>query len=302
MGSDGYFGSTSHIVVARNWITATHPTANTNLISVNIGRWNNYFSLVGNVLGTSAFSGSGLFQPEVSFSYSTPVIYKLGFPNMGNNGFSLTWGPATPPDYTLQSVNQAGGNSLQELDLNVKNTMIRHGNYDYKNNTVSWDAAISDYTIPASYFRTVKPAWFGNLAWPPFDPASPPGAFNNANLSKIPAGYRYVNGIDPPGSPATDKGALGLPPASGYDLTAGPLPFYPTLHVTYRVPGISPVEISVADLNGRFVKKLVSGKIGPGVYSAEWNAKGPKAFPSGVYCLVIRAPGFMKTIRAVLAK
>jgi hypothetical protein len=204
MGSDGYFGSTSHITLVRNWFTATHPTASENLIAVNIGRWNNYFNLVGNILGTSSFSSTGSYQPEASYSYATQVIYKLGFPNMGNNGFSKTWGPTTPPDYTLQSVNQSGGdshgtggNSLQELDLNVKSTMIRHGNYDYLNKTIIRDATISDNTIPQSYFRTSKPDFFGNLAWPPFDPASPPGAFNDSNLCRIPAGYRFVHGTDP---------------------------------------------------------------------------------------------------------
>jgi hypothetical protein len=204
MGSDGYFGSTSHITAARNWFTATHPTATQNLIAVNVGRWNNYFNMVGNVLGTSAFSATGLFQPVTPFSYSAPVIYKLGFPNMGNNGFSETWGPTTPPNYTMQSANQpggdshgTGGNTLQELDLNVKATMLRHGNYDYLSHSISWDSTISDHAIPGSYFRTSKPDWFGSLAWPPFDPASPPGAFNDSNLCRIPAGYRFVHGSDP---------------------------------------------------------------------------------------------------------
>ena len=204
LGSDGYFGSSSHITLARNWFTATHPTATENLIAVNIGRWNNYFNLVGNVLGTSSFSAAGQFQPETPFSYTTPVIYKLGFPNMGNNGFSKTWGPTTPPDYTTQAANQPGGDShgtggkaLQELDLNVKNTLLRHGNYDYLNHSIAWAAAITDQAIPNSYFRSSKPAWFGNLAWPPFDPANPPGAFNESNICRIPAGYRYVHGKDP---------------------------------------------------------------------------------------------------------
>jgi hypothetical protein len=123
---------------------------------------------------------------------------------MGNNGFSRTWGPSTPPDYRAQAVNQpagdshgAGGNTLQELDLKVKNIMIRHGNYDYLSHSIAWDAAIPDHTIPNSYFRSRKPERFGNLAWPPFDPANPPGAFNDANVCRIPAGYKYVHGKDP---------------------------------------------------------------------------------------------------------
>ena len=203
MGSDGYFGSTSHITIARNWFTATHPTAKENLIALNVGRWNNYFNVVGNILGTSEFSSQGLLQPETPFGYATPVIYKIGFPNMGNNGFSKTWGPTTPPDYTRQSANQPRDQSFQELDLNVKSTMIRQGNYDYLSRAVAWDPAIADRALPDSYFRASKPDYFGDLAWPPFDPASPPGAFNDANLCKIPAGYRYVHGADPPGAPTS---------------------------------------------------------------------------------------------------
>jgi len=193
-GSDGYFGSASHNTVVRNWFTATHPTCTDNRIAVNIGRWNNYFNLVGNILGTSTFSSAGLYHPEVMFNYSDQVIYKIGYPNMGNNGFNGSWGPTTPPSYTGQN---ATGKGLQEFDLNVKNTMLRHGNYDYKSKSIIWDVNISDHNIPESYFRSAKPDYFRDLDWPPFDPATPPGAYNNANISRIPAGYRFVNGVDP---------------------------------------------------------------------------------------------------------
>jgi hypothetical protein len=192
-GSDGYFGSTSHITVARNWFTATHPTCTDNLIAVNIGRWNNYFNLVGNILGTSSFSSAGLYHPRSEFNYSDQVIYKLGYPNMGNNGFNGFWEASIPPSYIDQN---ATGKSLQELDLNVENTMIRHGNFDHKNKTIVWEQSIPDHHIPDSYFRSEKPDFFYDLEWPPFDPSSPPGDFSNANISRIPAGYRFVHGLD----------------------------------------------------------------------------------------------------------
>jgi hypothetical protein len=276
MGSDGYFGSTSHITIARNWFTATHPTATENLIAVNIGRWNNYFNLVGNILGTSSLGATTLFQPETPFSYTTPVIYKLGFPNMGNNGFSKTWGPTTPPDYTTQSANQVGGdshgtggNTLQELDLNVKSTMIRHGNYDYLNHSIAWDGAISDHAIPNSYFRTSKPAWFGNLAWPPFDPASPPGAFNDSNLCRIPAGYRYVHGTDP---------AAGIvrPPLAD----AGK-----------RTNGQKPAYIELLDLSGKVLWKYDGNSNSPDILTSQRRA------PCGLY-LVRALAGNTTAIRS----
>ena len=173
--SDGYFGSTSHTTVLRNWLTATHPTATDNLIAVNLGRWNNFFSLVGNVLGSSSFPAGGLYAPETSFGYNQPVIYKLGFPNLGNNYYSLTWGPTTPPDYRLQASNSNPGGALQELDLNVKATLLRHGNFDYLAKTTRWDPTISNQTLPVSLYYQDRPAWWpSDVAFPPIGPDASP--------------------------------------------------------------------------------------------------------------------------------
>ncbi len=290
MGSDGYFGSTSHITVARNWFTATHPTATDNLIAVNIGRWNNYFSVVGNILGTSAFSASGQYQPVASFSYGTQVIFKLGFPNMGNNGYSMTWGPSTPPDYTAQSAHQpggdshgTGGNTLQELDLNVAGTMIRHGNYDYLHKATVWDSTITDHSIPSSYFRTGKPTYFGNLAWPPFDPASPPGALNDANISRIPAGYRYVHGSDPLTS--TPPPARGIPVQAALSQNY-PNPFNPATTIEFQIAEPATISLRVFDILGREVATLAAGYYAAGSHEVRWDAR---AAASGVYLYRLQA-------------
>jgi hypothetical protein len=284
MGSDGYFGSTSHITVARNWFTATHPTATDNLIAVNVGRWNNYFSLVGNILGTSSFSSSGMYQPIAPFSYSTQVIYKLGFPNMGNNGYSLTWGPTNPPDYTTQAAHQAGGdshgnggNTLQELDLNVVSSMIRHGNFDYLKGAIFWDTSIVSHAIPSSYFRSEKPSYFGTLSWPPFDPSSPPSAFSDANISRIPAGYRYVHGTDP----VTSVPAGGsLSPVQSALLQNFPNPFNPSTTIRFRTARAGSVSLKVFDMLGREVETLAEGMYQAGSHDVRWNASG---LASGTY-------------------
>ena len=284
MGSDGYFGSTSHITVARNWFTATHPTATDNLIAVNIGRWNNYFSLVGNILGTSSFSKTGQYQPVSSFSYGTQVIYKLGFPNMGNNGFSMTWGPTVPPDYTAQSAHQpggdshgTGGNTLQELDLNVAGTIIRHGNYDYLNGSVAWESGIADHAIPSSYFRSAKPSYFGSLSWPPFDPASPPGPFNDANISRIPAGYRYVHGTDPLTSVPAPEESM---PVRAQLHQNYPNPFNPATTIRFELAEASSITLKVFDILGRELATLATGRYAGGHHDVQWNATD---FASGVY-------------------
>jgi len=303
MGSDGYFGSTSHITVVRNWLTATHPTATDNLIAANIGRWNNYFNLVGNVLGTSTFSKTGQFQPVTSFSYGTQVIYKLGFPNMGNNGFSMTWGPSTPPEYSAQSTHQPGGdshgnggNTLQELDLNVANSMIRHGNYDYLNGSIVWDSGITDHTIPASFFRAGKPSYFASLTWPPFDPASPPGRFDSSNISRIPAGYRYVHGTDPLTSVPADIGEV---PARATLLQNFPNPFNPTTVIRYQLTAVSHVRLVVFDLLGREVAVLVSEKKPAGSHEVKFNGSD---LASGVYFYRLTVDNLVQTRTLLLLK
>lgn len=209
--SDGYFGSTSHDTLFRNWLTATHPTAANNLAAVKLKHFSDYFNVIGNVLGSSAFPTSGNVDgnghafggfydaPETSgydngWSTGVQVIYEMGFPNMGNTGYTGTIPASDPIDYGSQ------GDSLtdaQALDLNVAATILRHGNYDYFNQAVVWDPAIPQQSLPDSLFRTGKPAFFGSLAWPPFHPSAPPGGVDDSTIALIPAGYRWVHGVEP---------------------------------------------------------------------------------------------------------
>jgi hypothetical protein len=178
---------------------------------VKLKHFSDYFNVVGNVLGSSVFPTSGSIDgngfahggfydaPQTSgyddgWSTGVQVIYESGFPNMGNTGFSGTVPASVPIDYSSQG---ASLDTAQALDLNVLATMIRHGNYDYSHKAIQWDPAISQRQIPNSLFRAAKPAFFGSLSWPPFDPSAPPGGFDNTTLARIPAGYRYVHSVDP---------------------------------------------------------------------------------------------------------
>ena len=113
---------------------------------------------------------------------------------MGNTGYASVLPASTPIDYSSQGESLA---DAQALDQNVAATMLRHGNYDYFNRAILWDPAIPQQALPPSLFRSDKPAFFGSLAWPPFDPNAPPGSVDDANIARIPAGYRFVHGIDP---------------------------------------------------------------------------------------------------------
>jgi hypothetical protein len=176
--SDGYFGSASHNTVFRNWFSGAHPRLTQGLRAVALSRWSCYFNVVGNVLGDPSFPAppAGLFTTEANgYSYLTRVIYQLGYPHMGNNSYS----GVNPPD--------AGKDAL---DTRVKSTLVRHGNYDYATRSIHWDAGIGDRTLPDSLYLPGKPAWFGDLRWPPIDPANP----STAAAGCIPAGCRFGAG------------------------------------------------------------------------------------------------------------
>lgn len=85
----------------------------------------------------------------------------------------------------------AATSSYCELDLDVEATLIDKGNYRIDDESTS---ATGGDTVPDSLFRDSKPAWFGILGWPAFDYLSP----GEASVENIPAGYRFVNGDDPP--------------------------------------------------------------------------------------------------------
>jgi Pectate lyase superfamily protein len=182
---DGYFGSSSHNTLFRNRIR----------YNLELKHFSNYYNIVGNVLGTIGFS-NGCETEQVN--YGNNPVYALGFPNIGNHSYSGTFGPTTPPNYS------ANGNNLtdpenQTLDLNVEATILRHGNFDYFNNSAVWDSSISDHTIPDSLYLKGKPSWWDQSPWPPIGPDRTP------MVSQIPAEYRFVNGrpIPPPTSSAT---------------------------------------------------------------------------------------------------
>lgn len=178
--SDGYFGSGSHGTLFRNHFRAEHPKFTTNRKAISLNRWSYYYNVVGNVLGTPSFPDTGHYDINVPYNYSTSVIYQLGYPNMGNNGFTGYRPPST---------------SDQALDLKVWQTVLRHGNFDYKTKSVIWNSdpqyPVLDQTLPNSLLYDVKPAWWPiNVIWPPI------GSDLNPIVSKIPAQLRY-EGIEP---------------------------------------------------------------------------------------------------------
>ena len=186
--ADWNWGSGSHQVLFRNWFQGKDIQTTYNLKSIAIDRGNLHYTVVGNILGCTNVPNWVYSTTNNGFTF--PVIYRLGYPYMGNNGYG------TSPWYS-------------SLDTNVEATLLRHGNYDYATKSVVWDKSISDQAIPNSLYLANKPSWFGNLAWPAFDPMNP-----NPALDLIPAGYRYMHGVNPPSSGGDQSPAIITQPAN----------------------------------------------------------------------------------------
>ena len=124
-------GSGSHHVCLRNQFTDSNPGVN---VSNNLSAID-----VEEWQYASSFIGNVLGYPGYSGTYETVNSEEYGLWNIFDN-----------------SVTQSA--------------LIRHGNYDYVDQTTKWDANISDHNIPASLYLDSKPSWFGSLDWPAIGP------------------------------------------------------------------------------------------------------------------------------------
>jgi hypothetical protein len=121
------------------------------------------------------------------------------------SGANLVTIDSSPWQVSLPPLNSAlrlepGAGGFQELDLDVEATTLKKAN-NFVPTGIPAAESLGGATLPASLYLQAKPAWFGQLTWPPFDPTAP-----NVSYDAIPAGYRYQHGVDPTGQPAPPVG------------------------------------------------------------------------------------------------
>src|SRR5262249_9016840 len=87
--NDGYHGSGSHITVFRNLFNGIDPFSqlSTNRKPVDLCRFSYFHNVVGNVLGDPSWTPQEYEMSAALAEYTDPVIYRLGFPNVGNDAF-----------------------------------------------------------------------------------------------------------------------------------------------------------------------------------------------------------------------
>ncbi len=157
LGNDFIHGSSSHNTVFRCRSTGWRDqTANSNNNAVELQHKNLYMTVIGCVLGTKGKSD----------------VYEVAYPQ--------------PAPAELKPIWRLGyGGPKRTGDTKVKATLLRHGNWDSVTDGVIWDPAITNHTLPASLYRSSKPDWWGDLAWPPIGPDVP------GMVNKIPAQIRF---------------------------------------------------------------------------------------------------------------
>jgi len=190
-GSDGYFGGSSYGTAARNYLSGYNPNFETFAAPVYLARLSYRYNLVGNVLGSTELGATAYVhtQDGCDGTWVCRGIYMLGYPNMGN--LSLTYSGSYAVD------------GMTYPDAAVASTLLRWGNYDTYTETVRWEASEIPvdvsvpplHVVPTSYVYTSKPAWFGEVVWPPIGPDVTGGTGGNGttdtHVHKIPAQLRF---------------------------------------------------------------------------------------------------------------
>jgi hypothetical protein len=189
--SDSYFGSCSHQTLFRNYFSAAHALANQFLRAIDLCEWSDYFNIVGNVLGSPAVTnlsgqllwsgGGGIYDMSApNYSYNLPVIYRFGYPHLGNTSYTTNAFNPLPSDF------DASDNGPR--DLKVEATVLLLDNYDYVNHAV----INPTNNLPASLFYASQPCWWTGKNWPPIGPDLTP------MVSPIPAQARFNAIMHPP--------------------------------------------------------------------------------------------------------
>jgi hypothetical protein len=157
--NDGNHGNGSFYVLFRNNINGldTDPEKTSRRRLVDLNRGSYFHTVIGNVIGDSSWNPAAYELPVDGDS----AIYSLGFPDPDSNRAS--WGSASA------YLNWPKPTSTGYLDVDVKGTLIRHGNYDYYHKGAIWENGKSQ-NLPASLIYSSKPDFFGDMTWPNIGP------------------------------------------------------------------------------------------------------------------------------------
>ena len=190
-GTDLYHGTPANQTFFRNWISGwqTGKTGNTNVSQ--LWAYSRLFNIVGNVMGTPGYHLGYEYSSNGNAGNPDTAIYVLGY--SGADGQSSSGIP---------------------YDDSVQSSLLRWGNYDTVTQAVRWCGSSSDTgwlntcggvsevpsgiqmptkgdtdagqpVMPASFYVSAKPNWWGTMPWPATGP--------DVSGGNDPTGHSYAN-------------------------------------------------------------------------------------------------------------
>jgi flagellar hook assembly protein FlgD len=78
-----------------------------------------------------------------------------------------------------------------------------------------------------------------------------------------------------------------------------PNPFNPNTTISFNLPKATNINLSIYDINGQLVSKLIDGQVSSGFHKVNWNASN---YSSGVYFYKLTTNGFSDTKKMMLVK
>ena len=275
---------------------------------------------------TDDFSGQGIFFHD-DCNYITFEENEI----INNEGAGITGGdPDSEVMNHLSFINNTIANNAEASiendpggeNLEWENNEIYGNGYDVQLESRGFDnqKPIADFNIPASGVVGEEIVFtnnsydpdgeIGHVLWD-FDDSYPVSDFSPTHIYTKPGEYRVTLLIwDEPGRGAraehfitieslgTDESNPGIP--TDYKLSQNyPNPFNPITRIEYEMPQNGNVNVSIYNIKGELVEKLVDSYNITGKYSIQWN---PKNISSGQYFYQISVDGFVQTRKMVLLK
>jgi len=171
---DDTWGSSSHNTAFRNWLKGTTTISNplTGRGTITGGWWavqanravsldseETYYNFVGNVIGSSDMANLKKYNGSTPL-LQVPLEVAPANRSYDSAAYGFTFGYGAASDTGTWS-----GDTISPYT-----TALLHGNYNNVDGSVSWDAATPDHNLPASFYLSAKPAWWGAMAWPAIGP------------------------------------------------------------------------------------------------------------------------------------
>jgi hypothetical protein len=202
--SDPVHGTHHFETVFRNYLIGNNQSlcngvaCSAQTIPIDIYAGSRYFNIIGNVLGKAGYHNNYTCsaQSTATCPQGNTSIYTIGYTGNGGQQLSTITGFCSNPSCSATG----------SFDPQTTTYLMRWGNYDTVNNAVRWNSsevplAIGPYanavpathTLPASFYLSAKPPWWGTIPYPAIGPdvtgGPGPGGFAYNN----PAASCYAN-------------------------------------------------------------------------------------------------------------